>query len=151
MAVYKHRDTLAQTIARSILVIYHADFVPVVDEPLHGKVANRATGIRLIHGRKQRVNREYIVGLGANTNESTQNQVDIGGMVIVMRALKTDDGSAGIRVIVLLQIRVPRGEIMLMRVLSQKAKIVGAGDDRLFVVVQQICKPGEHLRNLEGP
>jgi hypothetical protein len=91
--------------------------------------------VRLTLGRKQRVDLKDIVGPRANTDKATEDKIDVCGMVIVMRASETDNRSTGFRVVILLQIRVPWGKEMLVRVLSQEANVVRTCYDGLGIII----------------
>ena len=122
----------------------------VIEDSLRRKITN---GLRAGRGlcRKQRIDFEYLVGTRPNADQSTENQIDIGGVAVVVRAIQANDGAAGVRIVVLLNIRARRRDEVLLRVLAQQAQIVGSSDLRLRIIIEKVSQGGERLRGLERP
>ena len=66
-------------------------------------------------------------------------------MIVVMGTGKTDDGLAGVSIIIFLQIKVIEREEVLVSLLTEETQVVFGGDVDLLIIIQHIGQPGEGL------
>jgi hypothetical protein len=147
VSVDKDREAFALAVAVAGVVVEDGDVVAVVAEIVEGEVVDGAVG-----GWEERGELEGVVAAGADADEAAEDEVDVGGVLVVVGAGEADDGPAGVWVVVLLQVEVAEREVMLVGVLAEEAEVVGGGDDGLgWVVVEEVGEAGKELRGLEGP
>ena len=116
LAVNKDGKPFADSKAGAVCVIDDAHVVSVIDKTIKRKMADRRAG------RNQRLEDQLVIKAGANTDQSIENQIVKGRVVIVVRARQSDDGRACVGIVVLLKIGMPVGGKMLLRVLAQKQR-----------------------------
>jgi hypothetical protein len=104
--VDEDRKAAADVIAAAVFVVEEADVVMMVGEVLEREVVDGLVGAGL--GGDQWINLEDIVGARSNADEAAEDEIDVGGVEVVMRARQSYDGRAGIGVVILLDVGIAR-------------------------------------------
>src|ERR1700749_5003666 len=67
-------------------------------------------------------------------NQSIDHEIHEGGMLVVVRSRQTDQRLAGVRVVILLDVRLASRRQMLSGVLPKQTQVVAGIDDSLVIV-----------------